>query len=493
MLLDHDHCYRAVSSRDARFDGCFVVAVRTTGIYCRPSCPAVTPKPCNVTFLPTAAAAQLAGYRACRRCLPDAVPGSPEWNLRGDLVARAVRLIADGMVEREGVPGLAARLGYSTRQLNRVLTAELGAGALALARAHRAQAARVLIETTTLPLADVAFAAGFASVRQFNDAVQAVYATTPTDLRRHATPQPTPGALTVRLPFRTPLDGAGLLDFLAARAVPGVECATDRGYARTLRLPHGPGAAAVRLTPSHWDCTLRLGDLRDLPVAVSRLRRRLDADADPCAVDEVLGADPALATAVAGRPGIRVPGAVDGAETVLRAVLGQQVTVASARTAAARLVAALGEPMPGEPVPGGTDSPSLLFPAPAAVAEHADEVLTGPRRRIETVRAIAAALAAGDLVVDPGRDPEELRGELEAIPGIGRWTAGYVALRVLGATDVLLDTDLAIRHGAAALGLAADADELRRRARRWRPWRSYAGMHLWRAAAIRSRRTERTA
>ncbi|MGH4006166.1 MAG: AlkA N-terminal domain-containing protein, partial [Pseudonocardiaceae bacterium] len=427
MLLDHDHCYRAVSSRDARFDGCFVVAVRTTGIYCRPSCPAVTPKPQNVTFLPTAAAAQLAGYRACRRCLPDAVPGSPEWNLRGDLVARAVRLIADGVVEREGVPGLAARLGYSTRQLNRVLTAELGAGALALARAHRAQAARVLIETTTLPLADVAFAAGFASVRQFNDAVQTVYATTPTDLRRHAAPQPMPGALTLRLPFRTPLDGAGLLDFLAARAVPGVECATDGGYARTLRLPHGPGAAAVRLTPSHWDCTLRLGDLRDLPVAVSRLRRLLDADADPCAVDQVLGADPALSTAVAGQPGIRVPGTVDGAETVLRAVLGQQVTVASARTSAARLVAALGEPMPGEPV---LDSPSLLFPAPAQIAEHAAELLTGPRRRIQTVRAVAAALAAGDLVVDPGRDPEELRAELEAIPGIGPWTAGYVALRV---------------------------------------------------------------
>jgi AraC family transcriptional regulator of adaptative response / DNA-3-methyladenine glycosylase II len=493
VLLDHDRCYRAVSSRDARFDGCFVVAVRTTGIYCRPSCPAVTPKPQNVTFLPTAAAAQLGGYRACRRCLPDAVPGSPEWNLRGDLVARAVRLIADGVVEREGVPGLAARLGYSTRQLNRVLTAELGAGALALARAHRAQAARVLVETTALPLADVAFAAGFASVRQFNATVQAVYATTPTELRRHAAPRPTPGALTLRLPFRTPIDGAGLLDFLAARAVPGVECAIGGGYARTLRLPHGPGSAVVRLAPSHWDCTVRLGDLRDLPVAVNRLRRLLDADADPCAIDEVLGGDPALAAAVAEQPGIRVPGTVDGAETVLRAVLGQQVTVASARTAAARLVAALGEPLAGEPVLGSEGGPSRLFPTSAAIAEHAVEVLTGPRRRIETVRATAAALATGDLVVDPGRDPEELRAELEAIPGIGPWTAGYVALRVLGATDVLLDTDLAIQRGAAALGLATDPDELRRRAQRWRPWRSYAGMHLWRAAVTRPRRTERTA
>ncbi|HKR50642.1 MAG TPA: AlkA N-terminal domain-containing protein [Pseudonocardiaceae bacterium] len=488
MLLDHDRCYRAVSSRDARFDGCFVVAVRTTGIYCRPSCPTVTPKPCNVTFLPTAAAAQIAGYRACRRCLPDAVPGSPEWNLRGDLVARAVRLIADGVVEREGVPGLAARLGYSTRQLNRVLTAELGAGALALARAHRAQAARVLVETTALPLTDVAFAAGFASVRQFNATVQAVYATTPSVLRNRATLRPTPGALTLRLPFRTPMDGAGMLDFLAARAVPGVECALNRGYARTLRLPHGHGSAMVRLAPSHWDCTVRLDDLRDLPVAVSRLRRLLDADADPCAVDEVLGADPLLAAAVAEQPGIRVPGTVDGAETVLRAVLGQQVTVASARTAAARLVAVL-----GEPVEGPEAGLSRLFPTPAAIAEHATDILTGPRRRIETVQVTAAALAAGDLVVDPGCDPDVLRTELQAIPGIGPWTADYVILRVLGATDVLLDTDLAIRRGAAALGLATDADGLRRRAQRWRPWRSYAGMHLWRAAATRPRRAERTA
>ncbi|MGH4016448.1 MAG: AlkA N-terminal domain-containing protein [Pseudonocardiaceae bacterium] len=494
MLLDHDRCYRAVSSRDSRFDGCFIVAVRTTGIYCRPSCPAVTPKPQNVTFLPTAAAAQLAGYRACRRCLPDAVPGSPEWNLRGDLVARAVRLIGDGVVEREGVPGLAARLGYSTRQLTRALTAELGAGPLALARAHRAHAARVLVETTTLPLADVAFAAGFASVRQFNDTVQAVYATTPSALRARAVRRaPTPGALTLRLPFRAPMGGAGLLEFLATRAVAGVEYADADSYARTLRLPHGCGTATLRAADSHWDATLRLGDLRDLPVAVTRLRRLLDADADPCAVDEVLGADPGLAEAVAREPGIRVPGTVDGAETVLRAMLGQQVTVAAARTAAARLAAAL-----GEPIEAGPDGLSRLFPTPAAVAEHAGEVLTGPRRRIEAVQAAAAALAAGDLVVDTGRDPEELRTALQAVPGIGPWTAGYVAMRVLGATDVLLDTDLALRRGAATLGLPTDPDRLRRRARQWRPWRSYAGMHLWRAAATprRSnppRRSEQTA
>ncbi|MGH3915191.1 MAG: AlkA N-terminal domain-containing protein [Pseudonocardiaceae bacterium] len=492
MLLDHDRCYRAVSSRDARFDGCFVVAVRTTGIYCRPSCPALTPKQSNVTFLPTAAAAQLGCYRACRRCLPDAVPGAPEWNLRGDLVARAVHLIADGVVERDGVPGLAARLGYSTRQLNRVLTAELGAGALALARAHRAQAARVLVETTALPMADVAFAAGFASVRQFNDTVRAVYATTPSDLRRNTKSSPTPGMLRLRLPFRGPMDSAGLLDFLAARAVPGVEHAAEGSYARTLRLPHSTGTAILCATPSYWDAALRLGDLRDLPVAVSRLRRLLDADADPCAVDEMLGADPALAAAVASAPGIRVPGTVDGAETLLRAMLGQQVSVASARGAASRLATTLGEPISGEPI-DNPDALTTLFPTPAAVAEHAGEVLTGPHRRIEAIRATAAALAAGDLVVDAGRDPEELRRELEALPGIGPWTASYVVMRVLGATDVLLDTDIALRRGAVALGLTTGG--LTQRARRWQPWRSYAGMHLWRAATTTTplRRSERTA
>jgi len=491
MLLDHDRCYRAVASRDARFDGCFIVAVRTTGIYCRPSCPAMTPKPQNVTFLPTAAAAQLAGYRACRRCLPDAVPGSPEWNLRGDLVARAVRLIADGVVERDGVPGLAARLGYSTRQLNRVLTAELGAGALALARAHRAQAARVLVETTALPLTDVAFAAGFASVRQFNETVQAVYATTPSHLRERARRRAAPaaaGTIALRLPFRAPLDADGLLGFLAARAVPGVEAAGAGGYSRTLRLPRGTGTAVLRPAPSHIAATLRLTDLRDLPVVVSRLRRLLDLDADPVAVDTALAADPHLAGTVGATPGIRVPGTVDGAETVLRAVLGQQVSVAAARTAAGRLAVALGTPLQ---TPDG--ELTRLFPTPEVVAERATEVLTGPRRRIEAVRTVAAALADGGLVVDTGRDPEQLRAELEALPGLGPWTAGYVVLRVLGGTDELLHGDLAVRRGAASLGLPSDVDGLRTYARRWRPWRSYAGMHLWRAAAPGAVRREQTA
>ncbi len=482
MLIDEEQGYRAVAARDARFDGQFILAVRTTRIYCRPSCPAITPKRRNVEFYATAAAAQQAGYRACRRCLPDAVPGSPEWNLRADLAGRAMRLITDGIVEREGVPGLARRVGYSERHLTRVLTTELGAGPLALARAHRAHSARLLIETTTLSFADVTFASGFASVRQFNDTIRAVFGVTPTDLRMSARRRargaaPTAGLLTLRLPYRAPLDASGLLNFLAARAVSGVESIEDGTYGRTLSLPHGPGTALLTPADGHIDCTLRLTDMRDLGSAVSRMRRLLDLDADPGAVDELLSTDPVLAPLVAATPGIRLPGSVDGAEIVTRALIGQQISVAAARTALSALTAALGEPLSS---PDG--SLTRLFPTPAAIAEHGAEVLTGPRRRIDTILTVNAAIASGELDVHVGADPAELSVTLQAFPGIGPWTAGYVQMRVLGATDVLLTTDVALRNGATAIGLASDVDSLEARGTAWRPWRSYAGMHLWRAA-----------
>src|SRR3954454_1934430 len=363
--LDAERCYRAVAGRDSRFDGWFFTAVHTTGIYCRPSCPARTPLARNVTFFTTAAAAQAPGFRACRRCRPDAAPGSPEWDVRADVVARAMRLIADGEVERSGVPGLAARLGYSERQLHRLLVGELGVGALALARARRAQTARVLIETTDLPMADVAFAAGFASIRQFNDTVREVFAATPTALRakRRGTPG-TPGELTLRLTARAPYDAAEVLLFLGAHAVPGLEEWDGTTYARVLDLPHGP--AVVRLSPAadgSVSARLRLTSLRDLGSAVSRCRRMLDLDADPSAVDEVLGADPALASLVAGAPGRRVPASPDAAELAVRAVLGQQVSVAGARTLTARLLAA----GPRLPEPVGTLTHA--FPRPEALAE----------------------------------------------------------------------------------------------------------------------------
>jgi AraC family transcriptional regulator of adaptative response / DNA-3-methyladenine glycosylase II len=484
--LDAERCYRAVAGRDARFDGWFFTAVRTTGIYCRPSCPARTPLARNVSFFTTAAAAQSAGYRACRRCRPDAVPGSPEWDVRADVVARAMRLIADGEVERAGVPGLAARLGYSERQLHRLLVGELGVGPLALARAQRAQTARVLIETTDLPMADIAFAAGFASIRQFNDTVREVFASTPTELRgtKHVPGSGPSGWLTLRLAARAPYAAAEVLLFLGAHAVPGLEEWDGTTFSRVLDLPHGP--AIVRLSPApdggaSVTARLRLTELRDLGAAVTRCRRMLDLDADPAAVDDVLGADPTLAPLVAAAPGRRVPASPDADELAVRAVLGQQVSVAGARTLTARVVAAAGAPLP-EPV--GTLSHA--FPRPAALAEADLSAigLTGTRRR--TVHALTAAVAGGDIALDPGADRDEARRALLAVPGIGPWTAALVGLRGLADPDVWLPGDLALRRSLTELG-SSDAEA----ACRWRPWSSYAVLHLW-ALAVPSLFTRST-
>ena len=480
---DGDRCYRAVQSRDARFDGWFFVGVHTTGIYCRPSCPAVTPKRANVQFYPTAAAAQGAGFRACRRCRPDATPGSPEWDQRADLVGRAMRLIADGVVDRDGVAGLAGRLGYSERHLHRQLVAEVGAGPIALARAQRAQTARVLIETTDLPFAQVAFGAGFASIRQFNDTVREVFARTPTDMRRRRgrTGERHAGSITVRLAVRTPFDGPGVVAFLATRAIPGIEEVVGSTYRRTLRLPRG--SAVVELEPEvdHVRATLRLDDLRDLAAAVQRCRRLLDLDADPVAVQHVLGTDPLLAGPVAAAPGRRVPGAVDGLELAVRAVLGQQISVAGARTLAGRLVAEAGE---RRATPDG--GLTHLFPSADAVAEAPAAALTIPARRAATIRSLASRVAAGELDLEPGTDRERTAAVLDAVPGIGPWTRDYITMRALGDPDVLLATDLGVRHALERLGRPADPASVEAMAGPWRPWRSYAVLHLWSTLAPRA-------
>ncbi|MTV27034.1 DNA-3-methyladenine glycosylase 2 family protein [Nitriliruptoraceae bacterium ZYF776] len=480
MIDDLEGAFRALRSRDPRFDGWFVVAITTTGIYCRPSCPSRPAKREHVRFHATAAAAQHAGFRACKRCRPDATPGSPAWDLRADLTARAMRLIADGVVDREGVAGLARRLGYSERHLTRQLTAEVGVGPLALARDQRSRTARVLIETTALPFTEVAFAAGFASVRQFNDTVRAVFATTPSDLRRRAARRgrasavPTEG-LALRLPFRRPGDVAGTLDHLAARAVPGVESVTDDGrYVRSLSLPHGAGVAELRAADGYVACTLHLTDLRDLTAAVQRCRRLLDLDADPVAVAEVLGADAVLGADLARRPGRRVVGTVDGAELAVRAVLGQQVSVAAARTLAGRLAAELGAPLD---VPVG--AVTLRFPHPGALAEAPEAALPLPASRRRTLRELAAHLADGRLSLDPGADRDGAEAALLALPGIGPWTAGYVRMRALGDPDVFLPTDLGVRRALAARGLPDDPRAAATTAGAWRPWRSYALAHLW--------------
>jgi AraC family transcriptional regulator of adaptative response / DNA-3-methyladenine glycosylase II len=479
MHLDLESCYRAVKSRDRRFDGVFYTAVRTTGIYCRPSCPARTPAFHNVTFHPTAAAAQAAGYRACKRCLPDATPGSPDWDVAADVAGRAMRLIADGVVDREGVDGLAHHIGYTTRHLSRLLTQELGAGPLALARAKRAQTARVLLETTDLGVADIAFAAGFSSVRQFNDTIREVYAATPTRLRGGRGRGAQGGVLQLRLAVRTPFAGRALLAFLSARAVEGVELATESAYARTLRLPHGTGTVELELddhpetgSTAFVPATFRLSDLRDLAAAVERARRLLDADCDPVAIADAFAGDPLLGPLVRQRPGLRVPGHVDGDELAVRAVLGQQVTVAAARTTARRLVEKYGERLESQ-VEGLTH----LFPSAARLAELAPDSLPMPGSRGRALVTMCQSLAGRDLCLDRGADRDDVRRRLLELPGIGPWTADYISLRALGHPDVFLSTDLGIRDALGRLGRdAADAAAL---AESWRPWRSYAQMHLW--------------
>lgn len=485
--------YQVISSRDARFDGRFYTAVSSTGIYCRPSCPARTPKPENVTFLPTAAAAQAAGFRACKRCRPEASPGSPDWDIRADLVGRALRLIADGVVDEGGIGALARRLAVSERHLHRQMVAEVGTGPLALARMRRAQTARMLLEATDLPVTQIAFAAGYSSVRRFNESMTEAFGCAPTELRRRHRPAG-PGAdgegdIVLRLQHRRPLAHDPLLDYLGARAIGGVEEVVSaaaeaagsgvpgaRSYRRSVRLPRRTGIMTV--TP-HADAgfvtlRLRLEDLRDLTAAVQRTRRLFDLDADPQGVDDVLGADELLGPLVAKRPGLRVPGHVDGFELAVRAVLGQQVTVKGARTLAERLVRKVGCPLAA---PDGTLT--HMFPSAAQVA--ADDLsglgLTGARAR--SLRGLAEAVADGTLALDPGADREDTERALLALPGVGPWTASYIAMRALGDPDAIPLTDLGIRHSLRALGEPDTPREVAARAESWRPWRAYAGMHLW--------------
>ena len=473
VITDFESCYRAVSSRDARFDGWFFTGVLTTGIYCRPSCPAITPKRRNVRFFPTAAAAQIAGLRACKRCRPDASPGSPEWNARADVVGRAMRLIADGVVDREGVAGLAQRLHFSERHLHRQLVAEVGAGPQALARAQRAGTARLLIETTAMKMADIAFAAGFASVRQFNETIREVFAATPRELRtaRSEEVPAIPTSISLRLPYRAPFAGAHILSFLGERAIPGLETWDGTTYRRALRLPNGEGISALSLGDDHVRCELALTDLRDLTAAVQRCRGLLDLDADPDAIASVLGADRALRASVKRWPGLRIPGSTDGTEIAVRAILGQQVSVKGACTLVGRLVEAYGAPL-RQPLDGVTHA----FPTAELVADAGLDEIGMPAARKRTLRAVAAALAERTLALDVGADRDQVRETLLSIPGVGPWTASYLQMRALQDPDAFLDTDLGVVKGAKRLGIDGPLEDV---ADRWRPWRAYAVQYLW--------------
>lgn len=479
-----DERYRAIEARDSRFDGQFIMAVRTTGIYCRPSCPARTPKQSNVTFYPTSAAAHEAGYRACKRCLPEAVPGSPQWNLRSDLVGRAMRLIADGVVEREGIHALASRLGYSSRHLTRLLSAELGAGPLALARSQRAHTVRMLLTGTDLSIAEVAFSSGFGSIRQCNETIREVFGVTPSELRSHRRgAEPAPGAIDLVLPVREPFDATGILTWMAARAVPGMEVATDSSFSRTLELPGGAAWFELRTESSKNSSTsgrvrirAQVAELSDLGVLVTRVRGLFDLDADPLAIDSALAQHPEMVPLVERVPGIRIPGTADPHEMLIRAMVGQQGSVASARTALTRLVSAL-----GQTIDSPEAEPHLLFPTMTTIAEQSQEVFRGPGTRIDAIAHTAAALADGSLVLGSGDDEAEQRTALLSRRGIGPRMADYVRMRVLRNPDVLLPHDSAVRAGALNAGIPAQPRSLQAWATRMAPWRSYLTAHLWRA------------
>ena len=475
--LDVDAAYQALVARDGRFDGRLWFGVTSTGVYCRPVCPAQTPKIANVRYFAAPAAAVSAGFRACKRCRPDSAPGSRHWDHRGDLASRALRLIAEGAVDEGGVVGLATSLHVSERHLHRTLVAEVGAGPLQLAVSRRAQTARLLVEQTDLALSEIAFASGFASIRQFNDVMRREFGSPPSQLRRApvtAIPASDP-ALVLRLRLRPPYDAAAVGEFLAARSVEGLERHEVSGshwlHRRVVPLGEHSAVTEVRVVGDH--VVVRSDtDIRATAVLVRRVRRWLDLDADPETIDAALAADDALRPLIERRPGLRVPTTVDPWETVVRAIVGQQVSVAGARTILGRIVAEF-----GEPISHGLSA----FPSAevlAAVVPDDISVLGMPRARGRTIHTVATEVAEGRIDLR-GDDPSTVRAALLALPGVGPWTADYVRLRALSDPDAFPVADLGLRHAAAGLGLPDDLRGLGARAESWSPWRSYAAQHLW--------------
>jgi AraC family transcriptional regulator of adaptative response / DNA-3-methyladenine glycosylase II len=467
-------------SRDRRFDGRFFVGVRTTGIYCRPICPAPTPKLENVDFYACAAAAEHGGFRPCRRCRPETAPGTPAWVGTSAVVARALRLIRAGATDEAGVGALAGRLGLGARQLRRLFEQHLGTSPAAVARARRVHFARALLDDSDLPITAVAFAAGFRSLRQFNHAVRTTFDAAPRALRRRRTAAPTPGApLTIRVPYRPPLDWQALLGFLAPRATPGVEAVSGGRYQRTVAIDGASGAISVRPVPGTPALLveLRLGGCAGVLELVERVRRVFDLDADPLHIASHLARSPLLRPLVTAAPGMRVPGAWDPFELAVRAILGQQVSVRAATTLAGRLAAAF-----GTAVDCGNGL-TRQFPRPEVLADADVASIGVPNARGAAVRALAAAVARGEPVLDAPRGREAAVERLCAIPGIGVWTAEYIAMRALGEPDAFPAADLGVREalGNGAGPLSASVAE--RLSAPWRPWRAYAVMHLWASLA----------
>lgn len=489
--IDRDALDRARLSRDPRFDGKFFIAVTSTGIYCRPICPSPTSKSCNVRYYASAAAAAEAGFRPCLRCRPEAAPGTPAWLGTSAVVRRALRLIEDGVLDEESVSALAERLGIGPRHLHRLFLQHVGASPIAVAQTRRLHFAKRLLDETSLSITEIALASGFGSVRRFNAAFLQTYARAPRELRRQ---RPDGAAaekrdeVILRLAFRPPYDWAQVRDFLAARAVPGVERVDERGYARTVASQNGHAIVCVRAIDGEGALELRVNGARpaELFQLSAAARRTFDLSADPTRISLALRVDPLLRGLVERRPGLRIPGAWDPFECAVRAVLGQQVSVAAGRTLAARLVKRI-----GPSISGGSDGLTHLFPSPAGVAAADLGGLGITTARISALQALGRAVCDGRL--DLTAPVDDVTAALTALPGFGAWTAEYVALRALGDPDALPAGDLVLRRVAGCAGAPLTMRELSERAEAWRPWRSYAVLHLWRAAgeSAASRRSPR--
>ena len=483
--LDHDACYRAIAVRDARFDGRLFTGVKTTGIYCRPICPARTPRSENVVFFPTAAAAHEAGFRPCLRCRPETSPDLGAWHGASNTVSRALALVELGALDEASVDALAGRVGVGERQLRRLFQQHLGASPVAVAQSRRVLLAKQLIHETRLPMTEVALAAGFGSLRRFNDTFQALFKRPPTALRRAAGRDVSAGPdgeISLKLRYRPPYDWPAMLDFLRARAISGVESVDGDVYRRTIGLHGRQGTVSVRSAGGNALCaTVRFPILSALPRIIARLRRVFDLAADPDAIAEQLVKDPTLAPLIAARPGLRVPGAWDGFELAVRAVLGQQITVAGAIRLAGALVQRFGARLEA---PDG--ALTHVFPDPLVLAGADPAAMGMPRSRGAALLAVAAAVVADPRIFAAGRGLEEAVAQLRALPGIGEWTAQYIAMRQLREPDAFPAADIGLMRAMAdAAGLRPTARALLARAETWRPWRAYAAQHLWTSSAQR--------
>jgi len=485
MDLDFEACRRAFLTRDPRFDGRIFCGVKTTGIYCRPVCPARPPKPENVVFYPSAAAAQEAGFRPCLRCRPETSPDLGAWRGASNTVSRALALIEAGALDEGDVDALAERLGVGERQLRRLFRQHLGASPVAVAQTRRVLLAKQLIQETRLPMTEVALAAGFGSLRRFNETFQQLYARPPGALRRTQGPamSAADAGITVRLAYRAPYDWEAMIGFLAGRAIEGVEAVTADAYARTLEVEGARGLVVVR--PAKGDALeaeIRFPRLQALPAVIARIRRVFDLSADPAQIGAHLSQDLALAPLVAARPGLRAPGAWDGFELAVRAILGQQVSVAGARTLAGRLTAAHGEVI-DDPAARALGL-SRLFPTPDRLALADVAAIGMPAARGAAIAALARRAAQDPALFSPRADLESAIAALTALPGVGEWTAHYIALRALREPDAFPHADVGLMRALADTdGRRPTPAELLARAEAWRPWRAYAAQHLWAADA----------